>query len=194
MTIELPELPYAKNALEPYISEETIEYHYGKHHNAYVNTTNQLIEGTEFENLPHEDIVRKASGKLYNQAAQALNHNFYWQNMSPNGGGEPSGAVADAIRESFGSFDEFKKQFNEKTAANFASGWGWVVKKGDGKLDIVETDDAETMLVDSSVTVLIAVDIWEHAYYLDYRNERAKYLEAFWNIVNWDFVNSNFDA
>jgi Fe-Mn family superoxide dismutase len=189
--IELPELPYALNALEPYISQETLEYHYGKHHKAYVDKTNSLIEGTEFENLPLEDIVRKAKGGLFNQAAQVWNHTFYWNSMSPNGGGEPTGAVADAIRDSFGSFQEFKKQFNEKTAANFASGWGWLVKKADGSLDILETDDAETALTDTSVTPLLTCDVWEHAYYIDYRNARPKYLENWWNVVNWEFANKN---
>jgi Fe-Mn family superoxide dismutase len=189
--IELPELPYALNALEPYISQETLEYHYGKHHKAYVDKTNSLIEGTEFENLPLEDIVRKAKGGLFNQAAQVWNHTFYWNSMNPNGGGEPTGAVADAIRDSFGSFEDFKKQFNEKTAANFASGWGWLVKKADGSLDILETDDAETALTDTSVTPLLTCDVWEHAYYIDYRNARPKYLENWWNVVNWEFANKN---
>ncbi len=189
--IELPELPYALNALEPHISQETLEFHHGKHHKAYVDKTNSLVEGTEFENLPLEDIVRKANGGLFNQAAQVWNHTFYWNSMGPNGGGEPTGAVADAIRESFGSFEDFKQQFNEKTAANFASGWGWLIKKGDGSLAILETDDAETALTDSSVTPLLTCDIWEHAYYIDYRNARPKYLEAYWNVVNWDFANKN---
>jgi len=194
MKIELPELPYAMNALEPYISQETLEYHYGKHHKAYVDKTNTMIEGTEYANMPLEDIVRKASGGLFNQAAQVWNHTFYWNSMSPNGGGEPKGAVADAIRESFGSFDDFKKQFNEKTAGNFGSGWGWLVKKADGKLDILETDDAGSALTHEGLTPLMTCDVWEHAYYIDYRNARPKYLEAFWNLVNWDFVLKNFES
>ncbi len=189
--IELPELPYALNALEPYISQETLEFHHGKHHKTYVDKTNSLIEGTEFENLPLEDIVCKADGTLFNQAAQVWNHTFYWNCLSPNGGGEPTGAVADAIREGFGSFDAFKKEFNDKTAANFASGWGWLVKNSDGSVAIVETDDADTPFTESGVTPLLTCDIWEHAYYIDYRNARPKYLEAFWNLVNWEFVNRN---
>ncbi|MGD8709191.1 MAG: superoxide dismutase [Ectothiorhodospiraceae bacterium] len=194
MKIELPELPYAMNALEPYISQETLEYHYGKHHKAYVDKTNGLIEGTEYENMALEDIIGKASGGLFNQAAQIWNHTFYWNSMSPQGGGAPKGAVADAIAESFGSFEKFKEEFNTKTAANFGSGWGWLVKnKADSKLAIVETDDADTPLTDGSVVPLMTCDIWEHAYYIDYRNARPKYLEAFWNLVNWDFVNQNFE-
>ncbi|WP_440997702.1 superoxide dismutase [Arhodomonas sp. SL1] len=194
MKIELPELPYAMNALEPYISQETLEYHYGKHHQTYVDKTNALIEGTEFEQMPLEDIIRKASGGLFNQAAQVWNHTFYWNSMSPNGGGEPNGPVADAIKQAFGSFEDFKKEFNEKTAANFGSGWGWLVKNADGSVEIRETDDAQTPLTDTSVTPLLTCDIWEHAYYIDYRNARPKYLEAFWNLVNWDFVNDNYNS
>ena len=194
MKIEQPDLPYAMNALEPYISQETLEYHYGKHHKAYVDKTNSLIEGTEYADMDLESIIKKASGGLFNQAAQVWNHTFYWNSMSPNGGGEPKGPIADAIRESFGSFENLQKEFNEKTAGNFASGWGWIVKnKADSSLKIVETDDAETPLTDDSVVPLITCDIWEHAYYIDYRNARPKYLEAWWNLVNWDFVNQNFE-
>lgn len=194
MKIELPELPYALNALEPYISQETLEYHHGKHHKAYVDKTNQLIEGTEYANMELEAIIKKATGGLFNQSAQIWNHTFYWNSMAPNAGGDPKGPIADAIRQSFGSFEEFRKQFNEKTAANFGSGWGWLVKnKSDGKLAIVETDDAQTALTDESVVPLMTCDVWEHAYYIDYRNARPKYLEAFWNLVNWDFVNRNFE-
>ncbi|EAR21213.1 superoxide dismutase [Nitrococcus mobilis] len=194
MKIELPELPYALNALEPYISQETLEYHHGKHHKAYVDKTNQLIEGTEYANMELEAIIKKAAGGLFNQSAQIWNHTFYWNSMAPNAGGDPKGPIADAIRQSFGSFEEFRKQFNEKTAANFGSGWGWLVKnKSDGTLAIVETDDAQTALTDESVVPLMTCDVWEHAYYIDYRNARPKYLEAFWNLVNWDFVNRNFE-
>ncbi len=194
MKIELPELPYALNALEPYISRETLEYHHGKHHKAYVDKTNQLIEGTEYANMELEAIIKKATGGLFNQSAQIWNHTFYWNSMAPNAGGDPNGPIADAIRESFGSFEEFRKQFNEKTAANFGSGWGWLVKnKSDNKLAIVETDDAKTALTDENVVPLMTCDVWEHAYYIDYRNARPKYLEAFWNLVNWDFVNRNFE-
>ena len=194
MKIELPELPFAMNALEPYISQETLEYHHGKHHKAYVDKTNALIEGTEYANMDLEAIIKKASGGLFNQAAQVWNHTFYWNSMAPNAGGDPKGPIADAIRESFGSFEELRKQFNEKTAANFGSGWGWLVKnKSDSKLAIVETDDAQTALTNDSVVPLMTCDVWEHAYYIDYRNARPKYLEAFWNLVNWDFVNRNFE-
>ncbi|MCO6440469.1 MAG: superoxide dismutase [Nitrococcus mobilis] len=194
MKIELPELPYALNALEPYISRETLEYHHGKHHKAYVDKTNQLIEGTEYANMELEAIIKKATGGLFNQSAQVWNHTFYWNSMAPNAGGNPKGPIADAIQESFGSFEELRKQFNEKTAANFGSGWGWLVKnKSDNKLAIVETDDAQTALTDENVVPLMTCDVWEHAYYIDYRNARPKYLEAFWNLVNWDFVNRNFE-
>ncbi len=193
MKHELPELPYAKNALEPHISAETLEFHHGKHHKAYVDKLNDLIPGTEYENLALEEIIKKASGGLFNQAAQVWNHTFYWHCLSPNGGGEPSGELADAIKRDFGSVDAFKKEFTDKTIANFGSGWGWLVKnKADGKLSIVETDDAATPVTDDSVVPLMTCDIWEHAYYIDYRNARPKYMEAFWNLVNWDFVAENF--
>ena len=188
MKHELPELPYARNALEPYISAETLDYHYGKHHQAYVNKLNDLIPGTEFENLALEDIIRKASGVLFNQAAQVWNHTFYWNCLSPNGGGAPKGAVSDAIHQSFGSFENFKKEFSDKTAANFGSGWGWLVKKSDGSLAVAETGNAGNPLTEAGVTPLLTCDVWEHAYYIDYRNARPKYIEAFWNLVNWDFV------
>ena len=193
MKHELPELPYAKNALEPHISQETLEFHHGKHHNAYVTKLNEMIPGTEYENLPLEDIIRKASGGLFNQAAQVWNHTFYWHCLSPNGGGEPSGELAEAINRDFGSFEAFRKEFTDKTIANFGSGWGWLVKnKSDGKLSVVETDDAGTPLTDDGVVPVLTCDIWEHAYYIDYRNARPKYMEAFWNLVNWDFAAENF--
>ncbi|MEX0731670.1 MAG: Fe-Mn family superoxide dismutase [Aquisalimonadaceae bacterium] len=193
MKHELPPLPYAKTALAPHISEETLEYHHGKHHQAYVTKLNELIPGTEYENMSLEDIIRNASGGLFNQAAQVWNHSFYWNCLSPNGGGEPSGELADAIKRDFGSIDAFKKEFTDKTIANFGSGWGWLVKdKASGKLSIVETDDAKTPLTDSKVEPLLTCDIWEHAYYIDYRNARPKYMEAFWNLANWDFAAANF--
>jgi len=191
---ELMSLPYAMDALEPHISKETLEYHYGKHHQTYVNTLNGLIEGTPDADLSLEELVKKASGKLFNQAAQVWNHNFYWQSLSPNGGGDPEGDLKAAIEKEWGSVDAFRKEFTEKTIANFASGWGWLVKKSDGSLAIVETDDAETPLTDDSVTPLLTCDIWEHAYYIDYRNARPKYMEAFWKLVNWDFAAKNFAA
>lgn len=191
MPFKLPDLPYAKDALEPYISAETLEYHHGKHHQKYVDTLNGLIEGTEYADMPLEDIIGKSSGKLFNQAAQVWNHTFYWSCMSPNGGGEPEGQLADAIKNSFGSFGDFKKQFSDASAANFASGWSWLVRKADGGLEIVQTDDADNPLTKPGLTPLLTCDVWEHAYYIDYRNARPKYLEAFWNIVNWDFVAKN---
>ncbi|HKK56432.1 superoxide dismutase [Marinobacter sp.] len=190
MAFELPALPYEKNALEPHISEETLEYHYGKHHNTYVTKLNGLIEGTDNANKELEDIIKSASGPLFNNAAQVWNHTFYWHCLSPEGGGEPTGAAKEAIEEAFGSFDDFKKEFNEKAAGNFGSGWTWLVKKADGSVAIVNTSNAETPLTGADKPVL-TVDVWEHAYYIDYRNSRPNYLEAFWKLVNWDFVNEN---
>lgn len=194
MKIKQPELPYAMNALEPHISQETLEYHYGKHHKAYVDKTNTLIEGTEFADMDLESIIKGAKGGLFNQAAQVWNHSFYWNSMSPDGGGDPEGAIADAIRESFGSLDNLKEEFNEKTISNFGSGWAWLVKnKSDNGLSIIETDDAQTPLTDESVVPLLTCDVWEHAYYIDYRNARAKYLDAWWKLVNWEFANRNYE-
>lgn len=193
MAHELPKLPYALDALEPHISRETLEYHYGKHHKAYVDKLNALIPGTEFEKLPLEDIIRKANGGLFNQAAQVWNHSFYWHCLSPNGGGEPAGALGKAINDGFGSFEEFKKQFSDKAATLFGSGWAWLVKKPDGKLAIVQTPNAETPLTTED-TALLTCDVWEHAYYIDYRNARPKYIEAFWNLVNWEFVEKNLEG
>lgn len=193
MSHALPALPYAINALEPHISQETLEYHHGKHHQAYVTKLNELIPGTEYEQMSLEDIIRKASGGLFNQAAQVWNHTFYWHCLSPNGGGEPGGELGAAITRDFGSFAAFKQAFTDKTIANFGSGWGWLVKNtADGTLSIVETDDAATPLTDASVTPILTCDIWEHAYYIDYRNARPKYMEAFWNLVNWEFAAENF--
>jgi superoxide dismutase, Fe-Mn family len=193
MEHKLPDLPYAKNALEPYISAETIEFHYGKHHQTYVTNLNNLIKGTEFENMSLEDIVRKSSGGIFNNAAQIWNHTFYWNGFKPNGGGEPSGALADAIKAKWGSFDEFKKAFNQCAVTTFGSGWAWLVKKPDGTLDLVSTSNAATPLT-SDAKPLLTCDVWEHAYYIDYRNARAGYVEKFWSIVNWDFVAANFKA
>jgi Fe-Mn family superoxide dismutase len=190
MAFELPALPYEKNALEPHISEETLEYHYGKHHNTYVTKLNGLIEGTDHANKSLEEIIKSSSGPLFNNSAQVWNHTFYWDCMSPNGGGEPTGAAADAIKKAFGSFEDFKKEFNDKAVANFGSGWTWLVKKPDGSVAISNTSNAETPLTGPDKPVLTA-DVWEHAYYIDYRNSRPNYLEAFWNLVNWDFVNKN---
>ncbi len=194
MKHELPDLPYAKNALEPHMSAETLEFHHGKHHKAYVDKLNDLIPGTEFENMPLEEIIKKSSGAIFNQAAQVWNHTFFWNCMSPNGGGEPKGALAEAINKHFGSFEQFKKEFSEKTVAIFGSGWSWLVKKDDGSLAIEQTSNAHNPMSDNLGTALLTCDIWEHAYYIDYRNARPKFLEAFWNIVNWDFVEKNFGA
>jgi len=187
----LPPLPYAMDALQPTISKETLEYHYGKHHQAYVTNLNNLIKGTEFENASLEDIIKKSSGGVFNNAAQVWNHTFYWNSMKPNGGGAPSGALGDAINAKWGSFDKFKEEFSKAGATNFGSGWTWLVKKTDGSVDIVNTSNAGTPLTGSDKP-LMTCDVWEHAYYIDYRNARPKYLESFWNLVNWDFAAKNF--
>ncbi len=187
----LPPLPYAMDALQPTISKETLEYHYGKHHQAYVTNLNNLIKGTDFENASLEDIIKKSSGGVFNNAAQVWNHTFYWNSMKPNGGGAPSGALADAINAKWGSFDKFKEAFSKAGATNFGSGWTWLVKKSDGSVDIVNTSNAGTPLTTSDKP-LMTCDVWEHAYYIDYRNARPKYLESFWNLVNWDFAAKNF--
>ena len=187
----LPPLPYAKDALQPHISAETLEYHYGKHHATYVTNLNNLIKGTEFENMSLEEIVKKSSGGIFNNSAQVWNHTFFWNCMSPNGGGAPTGKVADAINAKWGSFDKFKEEFQKSAVSNFGSGWTWLVKKADGTVDIVNTSNAGTPLTTEN-KALLTVDVWEHAYYIDYRNARPKFVESWWNIVNWDFVNQNF--
>ena len=191
MAIELPALPYSRDALQPHISEETIDFHYGKHHKSYVDKLNGQIEGTDMADQSLEEIVRGADGGVFNNAAQIWNHTFYWNCLSPDGGGEPGGALADAITSSFGSFDAFKEQFTNSAVTNFGSGWTWLVKNGDSSLAIVNTGNADTPLTDDSVTPLLTVDVWEHAYYIDYRNARPAYMDAFWALVNWDFVTSN---
>lgn len=191
MAFELPSLPYPKNALAPHMSEETLEYHYGKHHQTYVTKLNGLLPGTEFEGKTLEEIVKTSSGGVFNNAAQVWNHTFFWNCLSPKGGGEPTGAVADAISTAFGSFEKFKEEFNTSAANNFGSGWTWLVKKSDGSVAIVNTSNAGTPLTDAGVTPLLTVDVWEHAYYIDYRNSRPNYLEGFWSLVNWDFVEQN---
>jgi len=190
MAFELPNLPFEKNALEPHISAETLDYHHGKHHNAYVNKLNAAIEGTEFASMSLEEIIKKADGGLFNNAAQVYNHTFYWNCLAPNAGGSPTGAIADAISTKWGSFDKFKEEFTAKAGGNFGSGWTWLVKTANGELDIFNTDDAGCPLT-HGLTPLMTVDVWEHAYYVDYRNARPKYLDAFWSLVNWDFVSSN---
>ncbi|KPZ72451.1 Superoxide dismutase [Fe] [Shewanella sp. P1-14-1] len=192
MAFELPALPYAKNALAPHISEETIEYHYGKHHNTYVVKLNGLVEGTEFANKTLEEVVKTSTGGMFNNAAQIWNHTFYWNCLAPNAGGTPTGPIADAINAAFGSFEEFKAKFTDSAVNNFGSAWTWLVKNADGTVSIVNTSNAATPLTDESVTSLLTVDVWEHAYYIDYRNVRPNYMAAFWELVNWDFVNANF--
>ncbi|MDA3934720.1 MAG: superoxide dismutase [Fe] [Gammaproteobacteria bacterium] len=191
MAFELPALPYAKNALEPHISAETLEFHYGKHHQTYVTNLNNLVDGTDNANKSLEDIIRSSSGGLFNNAAQVWNHTFYWNCLSPNGGGEPSGKLADAINSDFGSFAEFKEAFNKTAITTFGSGWAWLVKKSDGSLELASTSNAKSPLI-SGDRPLLTCDVWEHAYYIDYRNARPKYLEAFWHLVNWDFVSKQF--
>ncbi len=186
-----PELPYAMDALAPHVSKETLEFHYGKHHASYVTNLNNLIKGTEFADASLEDIVRKSSGGIFNNAAQIWNHTFLWNSMSPKGGGAPSGALAAAIDKKWGSLDAFKEAFTKSAAGNFGSGWTWLVKKPDGSVDIVNTSNAGTPLTTDDKP-LLTCDVWEHAYYIDYRNRRPDYLAAFWNVVNWDFASKNF--
>lgn len=191
MTHVLPELPYAKNALEPHISEETLEFHYGKHHATYVDKLNGMIAGTEFESASLEDIILGSSGGIFNNAAQIWNHSFYWDGLSPNGGGKPEATLADAIDKEFGSFEKFKEAFTASALGNFGSGWTWLVKNSSGNLEIVNTDDAANPMNDGH-TPLLTCDVWEHAYYVDYRNKRPDYISAFWNLVNWEFVATKF--
>lgn len=195
MSFELPPLPYAEDALEPHISSETIQYHYGKHHAAYVSKLNAAVEAdSALQGKTLEEIIRSTSGGVFNNAAQVWNHTFYWNGLSPQGGGEPTGALAKAIDEAFGSFDQFKEKFTTAGGGNFGSGWTWLIKKADGSLDIVNTDDAETPITDESVTALLTMDVWEHAYYIDYRNARPDYMNSFFKLVNWSFVEENFNA
>jgi Fe-Mn family superoxide dismutase len=194
MVHELPPLPYAKDALEPHISAETLEYHYGKHHQTYVNNLNNLIPGSEYEDMPLVDIIMKApAGGVFNNAAQVWNHTFYWNCLSPNGGGEPTGPLADAIAAKWGSFEAFREAFTKNAVTTFGSGWGWLVKNPDGSLDLASTSNAGTPMT-SGQKALLTCDVWEHAYYIDYRNARPKYVENFWNLVNWDFVSEQFAA
>jgi Fe-Mn family superoxide dismutase len=186
----LPPLPYALDALAPHISKETLEFHHGKHHQAYVTNLNNLIKGTEFEKLSLEDIVRKSSGGVFNNAAQIWNHTFYWNSLSPTGGGAPAGKLAEAIDRKWGSFDAFKDAFTKSAVGNFGSSWTWLVKKADGSLDIVNTSNAATPITGADVP-LLTCDLWEHAYYIDYRNRRPDYLGAFWKLANWSFAARN---
>ena len=191
MEHKLPDLPFTKDSLAPAISPETLEYHYGKHHKTYVDNLNRLIPGTEFENLSLEDVIKKASGGVFNNAAQIWNHTFYWNCLSPKGGGEPQGDLTKTITKTFGSFEQFKEKFTNAAVTLFGSGWAWLVKNADGSLSIEATSNAGNPLKDGKKP-LLTCDIWEHAYYIDYRNARAKYVEAFWKLVNWKFVEGNF--
>ncbi len=193
MAFELPALPYEKNALEPHISAETLEFHHGKHHATYVTKLNGLVEGTDLASKSLEEIIKSSDGGVFNNAAQIWNHTFYWNSLSPNGGGEPTGDLADAINAKWGSFAEFKAAFNDKAVNNFGSSWTWLVKATDGSLDIVNTSNAGTPITEDLVP-LITVDLWEHAYYIDYRNVRPNYLEGFWALANWEFATANFAA
>lgn len=187
MAIQLPPLKYARDALAPHISAETIDYHYGKHHQTYVDNLNKLVKDTPMDQMDLVDIVRQSSGGVFNNAAQVWNHTFYWDSLSPNGGGAPTGKLAAAIDASFGSFEAFKEKFTQTALTTFGSGWAWLVQKADGSLALVSTGNAATPLTGED-TALLTCDVWEHAYYVDYRNARAKYVEAFWNLVDWAAV------
>ena len=189
MAIELPPLPYARDALAPHISAETLDYHYGKHHQAYVTNLNNLIKGTQFENSSLDDIVKNSQGGMFNNAAQVWNHTFYWNSLSPKGGGDPSGKLADAIVKTFGSIAQFKEEFTKTAVGTFGSGWAWLVQRADGSLGLVSTSNAATPITGTD-RPLLTCDVWEHAYYIDYRNARPKYVEAFWSLVNWEFAAS----
>jgi Fe-Mn family superoxide dismutase len=192
MEHKLPELPYPGDALEPVISKETIAFHYGKHHQTYVNNLNKLIAGTEYADMSLEDIIKNSAGGIFNNAAQIYNHNFYWQCMSPNGGKAATGKLAELINENFSSFAAFKEKFTATAIATFGSGWTWLVKNADGSLSIESTSNAGNPITEGK-TPLLTCDVWEHAYYIDYRNARASYVEKFWDIVNWDFAAANLN-
>jgi len=192
MSISAPELPYGRDALAPHISEETLNFHFGKHHMGYFNKLTAAIEAdASLQGKDLVELIRSTSGGTFNNAAQVWNHTFYWNSMSPNGGGAPTAAIADAINASFGSFEEFKTAFGAAAAGQFGSGWAWLVKNADGSLAITKTGNAETPVSDAGVTPILTCDVWEHAYYVDYRNDRGGYVNAWWNIVNWDFANAN---
>ena len=195
MAFTLPDLPYPKDALSPTISPETIDYHYGKHHQAYVNNLNGLIPGTKYESMSLEAIIAASQGqtsekKVFNNAAQVWNHTFYWNSLAPKAGGDPTGKIKDAIDKSFGSFGDFKTKFSDASAAVFGSGWAWLVKASDGSLAIETTSNADTPMA-SGKTCLLTIDVWEHAYYIDFRNARPKYIAEYWKLVNWNFANKN---
>lgn len=190
MAFELPKLPYEKTALQPHISAETLEFHHGKHHQAYVTKLNELAKGTKFENMSLEDVIKNSEGPVFNNAAQIWNHTFYWNCLAPNAGGAPTGKLAEKINATFGSFDKFKEQFTATAIGTFGSGWAWLVKDSSGNLKLVSTSNAQLPMT-QGLTALLTCDVWEHAYYVDYRNARPKYVDAFWNLVNWDFVSKN---
>jgi Fe-Mn family superoxide dismutase len=195
MPFTLPELPWAKDALAPTISAETIDYHYGKHHKTYVDNLNKFVPGTKYENMSLEEVIKASYNqpsekKFFNNAAQVWNHTFFWHSLAPNAGGEPKGAIGDAITKSFGSFADFKTKFSEAAIGQFGSGWAWLVKNADGSLAIETSANADTPFAAGKKCVL-TLDVWEHAYYIDYRNARAKFVEEFWKLVNWDFANKN---
>ena len=190
MAFELPNLPYAYDALAPHISKETLEFHHDKHHAAYVNKLNELTKGTPHEKESLEQIIKSSSGTLFNQAGQHFNHSFYWKCMGPKAGGDARGPVADAIKKSFGDFASFKQKFGEAATGHFGSGWAWLIRDREGELKVIATHDADNPIKHGD-HALLTCDVWEHAYYIDYRNARPKYIEAFWNVVNWDFVNQN---
>ena len=189
-TISLPELPYPKTSLKPHISEETLNFHYGKHHQAYVNKLNTLIENSSFKQATLEEIIKESTGAIFNNAAQVWNHTFYWHSLSPKGGGDPSLETKAILEKSFGSVESFKQQFTAQALGQFGSGWAWLVKTTEGALKIQSTANADTPLKQGH-TPLLTCDVWEHAYYIDYRNSRPEYLKAFWNLVNWDFLQKN---
>ena len=193
MAFSLPPLPYEMNALEPHISSETLEFHYGKHHQTYVNNLNGLVEGTDNASKSLQEIIMSSDGGLFNNAAQVWNHTFYWNCMGPNGGGNPTGSAADAINQAFGSFDNFKDQFSKSAATNFGSGWTWLVKNSSGAVEIQNTSNAGCPMTSGNKAVL-TIDVWEHAYYVDKRNARPAYIESWWNLVNWDYVNSQLEG
>jgi Fe-Mn family superoxide dismutase len=189
MEHKLPELPYPNNSLEPHISQETLEYHHGKHHRAYVNKLNELVKGTKFEKMDLVEIILSSEGTVFNNAAQAWNHTFFWNCMRPDGGKEPTGKIAELINEKWGNFEKFKEEFSQKAVSNFGSGWTWLVQGNNG-IDIMNTSNADTPKA-HNLKALLTLDVWEHAYYIDYRNKRPDFVNAFWNVVNWDFVNEN---
>jgi Fe-Mn family superoxide dismutase len=191
MEFKLPELPYALNALNPYIGEKTMEFHYGKHHKAYVDNLNNLVKGTKYENASLEQIIRDAEGGIYNNGAQVWNHTFYFSGFSKEGNRQPLGIMADAINRSFGSFDQFKEKFTNAAASLFGSGWAWLVKNNDGSLEIIQESNAGNPLR-SGLTPVLTCDVWEHAYYLDYQNRRIEYIKSFWNILNWDQISKRY--